>query len=76
MPRVELVYAADVMPGLRFDLTTGMIAGVVLLVAGGAVVLLAPEGSPLHAVGLGIVVLAMVVYLAARVTSLVRDRHR
>jgi hypothetical protein len=54
-----------------------MLLAVVLLVAGGAMMFFAPDGAgTLHTVGLGIVTLAGVVYLVARVAQWWKERRR
>jgi hypothetical protein len=60
-----------------FRVNAGMAAAGVLLVAGGALFLAAPEENRLaRNAGLGIVVLSSVVYLAARIAMVVRERRR
>ena len=53
-----------------------MTAGVILLVAGGAVVLASVGlGDPLFLVGVGILVLSSAVYLGARIWMITRKRE-
>jgi len=52
----------------------GMTAAVMLLVTGALMVVLGAEGTTLHTVGFGIVVLALAVYLGVRVRMLVGRR--
>jgi hypothetical protein len=64
------------MSGVRVNWNPGMLVATVLLVAGGALMLWADEDRPaLQTVGLGVVILAMVVYLGSRIVHLVRGRR-
>lgn len=65
------------MTGWSFQVNRGMLVAAVLLVAGGALMLLAPQESEmLRTTGLGIVVLSGVVYLVARVHMMLKERRR
>ena len=54
----------------------GLTLAVVLLVVGGALLVLAPAGSPLHAAGVGIVIVSSAIYLGTRVRMLWNDRKK
>jgi hypothetical protein len=56
---------------------TGMTVAALLLVTGGVLVVMAGEpGTPLHTVGFGILVMASVVYMGARIWMLTRKQKR
>lgn len=64
------------MLGWRFSWNGGMVLAAVLLVAGGALMVLPGDDRPaLHTAGMGIVILAGVVYLVARVAMILRERR-
>jgi hypothetical protein len=65
------------MLGWRFQWNAGMVVATVLLVAGGSLMVLPGDDQRLlHALGMGIVILAGLVYLAARVAMILKERRR
>jgi len=63
------------MASWTFSWNAGMTAAVVLLVAGGGVVIVSDGyGDPLYLVGAGILLVSAVVYLGARIWMVVRRR--
>ena len=59
-----------------FSVNGGMVVAAVLLAGGGTLMLTSANDPALHAAGLGVVILAGAVYLAARVAMLLKDRRR
>jgi len=63
------------MSSWTFHWNLGMTAGVVLLVAGGVLVVISRDvADPLYMVGVGILTLAMMVYLGSRIWMMMRRR--